>query len=59
MKKLLLSVFVIVLFLNIINVKAETCEPDKISIESISIEEKSDKTEELKEVTTSGKNIKV
>ena len=39
-------------------VKAENCSPDKISISSITIEDKSDNVEELEEVATNGKNIK-
>ena len=59
MKKILFSVLMIGLVLNIVKVSAETCNPDKISIESISIEEKNSNTKELEEVTSTGKNIKL
>ena len=47
MKKILFSVLIIGLILNIVKVSAETCNPDKIAIESISIEEKNSNTKEL------------
>ena len=59
MKKILFSVLMIGLVLNIVKVSAETCNPDKISIESISIEEKNSNTKEVEEVTSAGKNIKL
>ena len=42
-----------------INVKANTCNPDKLSIESISTLEKSDNTEEIEETSLEDKNIKL
>ncbi len=40
-------------------VKAETCDTNKVSISSISIEQKSDNVKEIDEVKTNGKNINV
>ena len=56
MKKLLLPILFFMMFIPIF-VNAETCDTDKISISSISIESKSDSVEELDEATASGKII--
>ena len=56
MKKIILSILLFVLFMPFC-VNAETCDLDKISISSITIEEKSDNVEELDEATANGKNI--
>ncbi len=58
MKKILLSILLFVMFIPFI-VKAETCNPDKVSISSITIEESSDNVTEIDEATVSGKNINV
>ena len=50
MKKILFSLLMIISIISIINVQAETCNPDKITIESISIKEKNDNTEEIEEL---------
>ena len=59
MKKIFFSLLMIISVLSIINVKAETCDPDKISIESISVEGKNDNTEEVEAASSEGKNIKL
>ena len=56
MKKLLLPILLFLLFIPLF-VNAETCDNDKISISSISIESKSDNVEELDEAIANGKNI--
>lgn len=56
MKKIILSILLFVLFIPFF-VNAETCDLDKISISSITIEEKSDNVEELDEATANRKNI--
>ena len=56
MKKLLLPILLFMLFIPFY-VNAETCDTDKISISSITVESKSDSVEELDEATASGKNI--
>ena len=56
MKKLILSLLLIAMFIPFV-VNAETCDIDKISISSISLKEKSDNVEELKETTANGNNI--
>ena len=58
MRKLLLSFLLCLMFIPFI-VHAETCNPDKISISSIAIEESSDNVTEINEATASGKNINV
>ena len=57
MKKIILPIILFILLIPFM-VKAENCSPDKISISSITIEDKSDNVEELEEVATNGKNIK-
>ena len=59
MKKVLFLLLMIVSVLTITNVSAETCNPDKLSIEYISALEKNNNTEEMEEATLEGKNIKL
>ncbi len=54
--KLILLIFSLVIFLPFI-VNAETCNTDKISISSISLEKTSGNTKEKEEATANGKNI--
>ena len=56
MKKYLLLFFLFVMFIPFM-VNAETCENDKITISSITVDNKSDNVEELSEATSSNKNI--
>lgn len=56
MKKLLLPILILILFIPFY-VNAETCDTDKITIENISLESKSDNVEEIDETTANGKNI--
>ena len=56
MKKFLLSILLFMMFIPYI-VNAETCDTDKITIENIAIESKSDNVEELSQATASGKKI--
>ena len=56
MKKLLLPVFLFVMFIPFY-VNAETCDTDKITIRSITMESKSDSVEEINEATANGRNI--
>ena len=56
MKKYLIPVLLFILFIPLI-VNAKTCDTDKITIENITIENKTDNVEELQEATVSGKNI--
>ena len=56
MKKLLLPILLFMMFIPIF-VNAETCDIDKITISSITVEDKSDNVEELDNATASGKNI--
>ena len=56
MKKLILPIILFVVFIPFC-VNAETCDTDKISISSITVEEKSDNVEEIDEASASGKNI--
>ena len=56
MKKLILPILLFMMFIPFI-VNAETCDTDKISISSITVEEKSDNVEEIDEASASGKNI--
>jgi len=56
MKKCLLLVFLFIMFIPLY-VNAETCDTDKISINSITAGEKSENVIELDEATASGKNI--
>ena len=56
MKKFILPILLFMMFIPFF-VNAETCDIDKITISSISIESKSDSVEELDEATANGKNI--
>ena len=56
MKKLILPIILMMMFIPFF-VNAETCDTDKISISSITVESKSDSVEELDEASASGKNI--
>ena len=56
MKKFILPILLFLMFIPLY-VNAETCDTDKITIENITIESKSDNVEELDEATASGKNI--
>ncbi len=56
MKKLILPIIIFMMFIPFY-VNAETCNTDKISISSITVESKSDNTEEIEEASASGKNI--
>ena len=56
MKKLILPIILFVMFIPFY-VNAETCDTDKISISSITVEEKSDNVTEINEASASGKNI--
>ena len=56
MKKMLHFIIVCILFIPLL-VNAETCDNDKISISSITLENKSDSVEELSEATAKGRNV--
>ena len=56
MKKLLLPIILFIMFLPFY-VNAETCDTDKITISSITIENKSDNVIEVDKATASGKKI--
>ena len=56
MKKYILSILLFVMFIPFM-VNAETCDTNKITIENITIENKTDNVKELNEATASGKNI--
>ena len=56
MKKIILPILLFMMFIPYV-VNAETCDTDKITIENIAIESKSDNVEELEAATASGKNI--
>ena len=56
MKKFILPVLLFLMFIPFY-VNAETCDTDKITISSITMENKSDNVEELETATASGKNI--
>ena len=56
MKKIMISLLLIILLMPVF-VNAETCDLDKISISSITMENKSDTVTELDEANASGKNI--
>ena len=58
MKKVLFLLLMIV-SVTIINVSAATCNPDKVSIESISTLDKTNNVEEIEEASKEGKNIKL
>ena len=56
MKKFMLPILLFLMFIPFV-VNAETCDTDKITIQNITIESKSDNVEELDETTASGKKI--
>lgn len=56
MKKFLLPILLFLMFIPLY-VNAEACDTNKISIENIAIESKSDNVKELSQATASGKNI--
>lgn len=56
MKKFILPIILLILFIPFY-VNAKTCDTDKISISSITVESKSDGVEELDEATANGRNI--
>lgn len=56
MKKALLIILLFIMFIPFI-VNAESCDSDKITISSITIENKSNGVEEIDEATVSGKNL--
>ena len=56
MKKMLHFIIVCILFIPLL-VNAETCDNDKITISSISMESKTSNVEELSEATVKGRNI--
>jgi len=56
MKKFLLPILLFLMFIPFV-ANAETCNTDKITISSITVENKSDNVEELEAATASGKNI--
>ena len=59
MKKLVILSFLLLLMQLPTIVNAEKCDLDKISINSISVENKSDSVEEINKATVSGKNINI
>ena len=58
MKKYLLPMILLLLIIPFV-VKAEACDNDKISISSITMENKSDQIEEIEEASATNNNIKV
>ena len=56
MKKFILPILLFLMFIPLY-VNAETCDSEKITIENIAVESKSDNVEELSQATASGKNI--
>ena len=56
MKKLLLPFLLFLMFIPF-NVNGETCDTDKITIDNITIVDKSENVKEISEATTNGKNI--
>lgn len=56
MKKFILTIIIFLMFIPFC-VNAETCDTDKITISSITVDSKSDNVEELDEATSNGKNI--
>ena len=56
MKKFMLPILLFLMFIPFV-ANAEACDTDKITIENIAIESKSDNVEELSQATASGKNI--
>ena len=56
MKKIILPILLFLLFIPLY-VNAEACDTDKITISSITLEDKSDGVEELDKATANGKNI--
>ncbi len=55
-KYIFLLILLLIMFISF-RVKAETCDTDKISISSITLEEKTDTVDELSEANVDGKNI--
>ena len=58
MKKFILPILLFLMFIPFY-VNADNCDTDKITISSITMENKSDNVEELEAATASGKNIKL
>ena len=58
MKKMLQFIIVCILFIPLL-VNAETCDNDKVTISSITLEDKSNNVEELDNATTSNNNINI
>ena len=56
MKKSVILIAFLIMFLPVL-AKADTCDPDKITIESITLVNKSNHVTELKEATAEGRNI--
>ena len=56
MKKFILPILLFLMFIPLY-VNAETCDTDKITIDNITIENKSNNVEEIEEATANGKNI--
>ncbi len=56
MKKFILPILLFLMFIPVV-ANAETCDTEKITISSITLEDKSDNVEELVEATANGKNI--
>ena len=56
MRKFILPILLFLMFIPFI-VNAETCDTDKITIENLTIENKSNNVEEIEEATANGKNI--
>ena len=56
MKKSVILIVFLIMFLPVL-AKADTCDPDKITIESITLVNKSDHVTEIKEATAEGRNI--
>ena len=56
MRKILLLILFFLIFIPFL-VDAETCDTDKITIENLTVERKTDNVEELSEATSSNKNI--
>ena len=54
--KIIIPIFLVLMFMPFV-VNAETCDTDKISIDSITLEENFDNVEELEEARVNGKNI--
>ncbi len=57
MKKYIIGILLIILMPFVVN--AKVCDTNRITIESITLENKSDKVEELSGALIEGKNIKI